>query len=121
MEMIYNFRGNYKIMSCDFQSLYYGQDGYVVRCKECGHYQLAFVSTLITCSKADFRVLCEQVSYKAAQSYPHINKDAKIIMITTPCPDVHLILTPTELLRLNKVLEEADTEKKVQELMCLFR
>ncbi|MCH5600525.1 DUF6686 family protein [Niabella ginsengisoli] len=108
-------------MACDFQSLYYGEDGYVVRCKQCGHYQVAFVSTMLTLSEADFYVFCKQVNYKAAQSYSNVNHDSKIIMIATPSQDVHLILTPSELSRLQKTLEAADNEIKAQELLCLFK
>lgn len=108
-------------MACDFQSLYYGEEGYVVRCKQCGHYQIAFVSTMLTLTEPDFDIFCRQVGYKAAQSYSNMNQDSKIIMIATPSQDVHLILTPAELSRLHKTLEEADTEIKAQELLCLFK
>jgi hypothetical protein len=42
-------------------------------------------------------------------------------MIATPSQEVQLILTPGELAMLYKALEEADSEKKAQELLCLFR
>jgi hypothetical protein len=42
-------------------------------------------------------------------------------MIATPSQDVHLILTPCELARLYKTLEEADSEIKAQELLYLFK
>lgn len=108
-------------MSCDFQSLYYGEEGYVVRCKQCAHYQVAFISTMLTLSEADFYLFYKQVKNKVFQSYSDINQDAKIIMIGTPSQDVHLILTPIELMRLYKIMEEADSEIKVQELLCLFK
>ncbi|GAB3414210.1 DUF6686 family protein [Niabella aquatica] len=108
-------------MSCDFQSLYCGEDGYVVRCRQCGHYQVAFISTMLTFSEADFYVFCKQAKDKALQSYDHVNPDSKIIMIATPSQDVYLILTPSELLRLYRALEEADSEIKAQELLCLFK
>jgi len=108
-------------MTCDFQSLYYGEEGYVVRCRQCGHYQVAFISTMLTLNEADFFVFCKQVKYRALQSYSHVNQDSKIIMIATPSQEVQLILTPGELVMLYKALEEADSEKKAQELLCLFR
>lgn len=108
-------------MACDFQSLYYGEEGYVVRCKQCGHYQIAFISTMLTLNEMDFGIFCKQVKYKALQSYSHINHDSKIIMVSTSTPDVNLILTPKELARLYKVMEEADSEIKAQELLCLFK
>ncbi|WP_346237899.1 DUF6686 family protein [Niabella insulamsoli] len=108
-------------MACDFQSLYYGEDGYVARCKQCGHYQIAFISTMLTLSSADFHIFCKQVNYKAGQTYTNVNHDSKIIMIATPAQDVNLILTPAELARLHKALEEADSEIKAQELLCLFK
>ncbi|MGE9311896.1 DUF6686 family protein [Niabella sp. CJ426] len=108
-------------MACDFQSLYYGEEGYVVRCKQCGHYQVAFISTMLTLNEADFYIFCKQVKYKVLQSYSNVNQDSKIIIIATPSQDVSLILTPGELTRLHKTLEEADSEIKTQELLCLFK
>lgn len=107
-------------MSCDFQFLCYCDEGYIVRCKQCRHYQIAFISTLITVDEANFTVFCSHVRNKAAHNYAYINRDAKIIIIPTSASDVNLLLTPNELSRLYGMLEEADNEIKMQELLGLF-
>ncbi|MFT4095132.1 MAG: hypothetical protein QM640_15990 [Niabella sp.] len=108
-------------MSCDFQSLYYGEEGYIVRCKRCGHFQIAFISTMLTLNEEDFAMFYKQVTCKASQSYSNINQDSKIIMLGTPSREVHIILTPVELTRLYRIMEAADSEIKAQELLCLFK
>lgn len=108
-------------MSCDFESLYYGEEGYVVRCKQCGHYQVAFISTMLTLHEEAFKDFYRQVKCKALQAYSNINQDSKIIIIPTPSRDVQVILTPLELMRLYHVMEEADTELKTREMFYLFK
>lgn len=108
-------------MACEFQSLYYGEDGYIVRCNQCGHYQLAFISTMLVLQEADFYIFCKQVKYKASQLYSDVSRHSKIIMVATPSQDVHLVLTPFELERLYRALEEADSELKALELLYLFK
>lgn len=108
-------------MACDFQSLYCGDEGYIVRCKQCGHYQVAFVTTMLTLQDVDFDIFKKQIHYKAIQAYSQVNRDAKIVMVSTPSKDVYLILTPGELHRLHEILEYADNEMKAQELLQLFK
>ena len=40
---------------CGFQYRYNGEDGYAVRCKKCGNYQIAFASFMLTLSPSEFR------------------------------------------------------------------
>ncbi len=108
-------------MSCSYQSLYYGEEGYVVRCNQCSHYQLAFISTMLTMSAAGFHAFYSKVKCLAFQSHTNSNQDAKTILLGTPSPDVHFVLSPTELKRLHQMLEEADNEKRVQDLLYLFK
>lgn len=93
----------------------------MVRCRQCGHYQIAFISTMLTLEDADFESFCRHVSYKSRHALSSLNQDAKIIMVATPTPGVHLILTPGEFKALEEMLEAADSESKAQALLCLFR
>ena len=108
-------------MSCDFRSLYCGDNGYVVRCMQCNHYQIAFLSTMLTLKEQEFKGFCQQVRYKAEECLGNANPRSKIIMIGTPSQSVHLILTTTELKQLHQILEEADCEMRTLELLELFK
>ncbi|MFT3902941.1 MAG: hypothetical protein QM727_07190 [Niabella sp.] len=108
-------------MTCDFQNLYSGDEGYIVRCKQCGHYQVAFISTMLTLTENDFLFFCEQVHYKAQHAHEMGNNHSKMVMIGTPSTDVQLILTPIELIRLHKMVEQATDEITVQDMLMLFQ
>lgn len=105
---------------CEFQSLYFGEDGYVVRCDKCGHYQLAFASTMLTMTKEDFATLCHTVKIKMNEANEYYHDSAKCIVIPAASKSTCLLLTKKEAQRLHEILEAADTEEKVQAMMRLF-
>ncbi|TXI31384.1 MAG: hypothetical protein E6Q58_05200, partial [Niabella sp.] len=86
-------------MSCKFQTLFSGEEGYIVRCKECGHYQIAFISVLVNMSEESYFTLYGEVRQLATCEFPFEKMDAKRIMIPTPSKNVFFILTPKELLK----------------------
>jgi hypothetical protein len=105
---------------CEFQSLYFNGDGYVVRCRHCGYYQLAFGSTLLTLVKKDFEAICELVKYKCSEDDFSFSENSKSVIIPTSSFGVHMLLTKKEANRLNKILEEAGNEEIAQSLIRLF-
>lgn len=108
-------------MTCEFQTLYAGQEGYIVRCNMCGHYQIAYISTLINLNEEDYHRFFKKVKNQQLTDYSAVNQDSKIIMLPTPSPNINFILTPAELYKLYDMLETADTEIKAQELLLLFK
>lgn len=107
-------------MTCQFHSLYYGDEGYVVCCKNCGQYQIAFLSVILSLSEKNFIVLCKQVETKCTEESLIFNKQSKSIIITTPAMDVSIVLTGAEAIHFNKILQEADNEMKAINLLSLF-
>ncbi|HOZ97248.1 MAG TPA: hypothetical protein PKY86_07985 [Niabella sp.] len=108
-------------MTCEFQTLYAGPDGYIVRCNLCGHYQVAYISTLINLNENDFHLFYKKVKAQNRIDYSAVSQDSKIIMLATPSPNINFILTPSELITLHDILEKADTEIKTHALLGLFR
>ena len=105
---------------CRYQSLYMSETGYIVCCKECGHYQVAYLSTMLTLSPNDFQVFCKKVKTlcdKSDDSYP---ENTKCVFVPTPTEGNYVLLTRKEALQLNIILEEADNEMKAQSLLSLF-
>ncbi|WP_152268609.1 DUF6686 family protein [Agriterribacter humi] len=105
---------------CGFQYLYNGEDGYVVRCKNCGHYQIAFASFMLTLSQSEFQSFCELVKYKCNEPGYSLTEYSKSIILQTPAQGVFILLTKNEDSRLYQILEEADNEDKALALMSLF-
>ncbi len=68
---------------CEFQSLYFGDDGYVVRCKQCGNYQAGFISTMLTLTENDFYALCKIVRLKNTEPV-NLPGYCKSIILPTP-------------------------------------
>jgi hypothetical protein len=107
-------------MTCNFESLYYGEDGYVVRCKHCGHYQVAFISTMLTFSSANFRAFNKLVKHKCAEPDYAFTEHSKSVIIKTPSAGVFMMLTRNEAKRFCEILEEADNEAKALTLIGMF-
>lgn len=105
---------------CEFQSLYYDDDGYVVVCKDCGYYQLAFGSTMLSLSAEDYIKLCKIVRNKYNYVDFTASENTRNVVIPTPSQGLYLLLTRNEANRLYEILEEADTEEKARSLMALF-
>lgn len=107
-------------MSCELQSLYFGNDGYVVRCKQCGNYQITFMCIMITLNECDFRAFCRIVKQKSEEADYAFAEHSKCISIQTPAEGVNFLLTKAEVNRFTEILEEADSEEKAQSLISLF-
>jgi hypothetical protein len=105
---------------CIFQSLYFGNDGYVVHCKECNHYQLTYMSTMLTLTECDFQSLYTNVKYKCAEADYSLAEHSKTVIIQTPTQGVGIFLIRFETVRFSEILEEADNESKAQALIRLF-
>ncbi|HRO48439.1 DUF6686 family protein [Agriterribacter sp.] len=105
---------------CGFQYLYNGEDGYVVRCKQCGHYQLAFASVMLTLTENEFRLFGELVKYKCEGADDALTEYSKSVVLRTPAEGVFILLTKNEAVRLCEILEEADNENKALTLMSMF-
>lgn len=107
-------------MYCHYQSLYYNDDGYVVRCKDCNHYQIAFSSTMLTLNDAEFKAFCNQVKNKCCEADFSLAKNSKSVVLQTPSHCICIILTRNEALRFYEILEEADNEARALSLLNLF-
>ncbi|MES2429835.1 MAG: DUF6686 family protein [Bacteroidota bacterium] len=105
---------------CKYDSLYFGDDGYVVRCNTCGNYQVAFLSTMLTLTQKDLDVLHKLILSRCNNELYEYGGNAKCITVPTPGKGINLILTKNEAMRFSEILEDADTEVKALELLSLF-
>ena len=105
---------------CKFQSLYFEDDGYVVRCNHCRNFQVGFSSTMLTLSEKEYKYFHTQLNHKCIEAAQDLPAHCKVIILKTPSPGICMMLTCKEARRLNVILEEADTEMKALHLMDLF-
>ena len=105
---------------CEYWSLYYGDDGYIVRCKRCGLYQIAFLCIVVTLTDEDFLAFCRIVKRECEIVDYSYSENSKSIFIQTPAKGISFLLTKCEIKRLAKILEEGDTEAKALYLLSLF-
>ncbi len=106
---------------CQFDSLYFNDDGYVIRCKLCGHYQLGFGNMIISISQNDFEMFCKLVTRKCGEEICPLSEKSKCIIVPTPASGNFMMLTKKEAMQLQKILDEADNELKTQSLLNLFK
>jgi len=107
-------------MSCNFQSLYYGDDGYVLKCNKCGCYQIAYISTMLTLTQQNFQALCSLVQYKCGEADYCMAGNTKTVVLQTSADGICMLLTRLELLGLHEILQEADNEETALSLISLF-
>lgn len=106
---------------CSYLKLYHNdKTGYVVRCRECSHFQVAYGNIMLTVSMEGFRefhrllkeVMCEQDRTQ--------NEAVRNIALSTPCEGIKLLLSIRELTEFNEMLEDADTELQSLNIINLF-
>ncbi|MFT4152984.1 MAG: hypothetical protein QM629_04130 [Parafilimonas sp.] len=107
-------------MDCEFQSLYFGKEGYIIRCKNCGYYQVAFLSVLLNLSHSEFNALHNIVKFKCGHYSGWDTDNTKNVIIQTPGPETFILLTITEARQFMNMLEEADNEAKALLLIDMF-
>jgi len=95
-------------MSCEYQSLYRGNDGYVVRCKHCGSYQLAFAGIMLLLEEYDFQAFSRIVTCRCSECSHHQQEtNLKNVVIETPAEGIWFLLTQAEAQRLQLMLSTA--------------
>ncbi|SJZ37664.1 DUF6686 family protein [Sediminibacterium ginsengisoli] len=95
--------------------------GVVVVCLCCQTVQVSFGMLLLTFSERDFQNFRSYVQMKAGHYHPAENKCEKNIIISTPCDGLNLLFSYNELLDLNYMLDESDTEIKTFRMLQLFK
>lgn len=107
--------------SCNFQTLYTGEDGYVVRCKDCGHYQIAYLCMMVTLDEKGFRSFRKTIRQHYRNSLQLVNDHCKCVIVPTPAAGTHFLFSRKEIKRLTELLDEADTEEQALSMLSLFQ
>jgi ribosomal protein S27E len=102
---------------CSYNTLHVNDDGYVVKCNSCRHFQVAFGTTVLVFTKDEFLDFCEIVNAETNEWYNDGFPQSKSIFIPTKCRDVALIFSYKEILKLHHVLANASLILQAHELL----
>ncbi len=105
---------------CNFKSWYFDDNGYVVQCQVCNHYQLSFGTTILTLDDKNYHIFASLVFATKENNVAVNNATIKCVVLPTPSSCVSTILTQHELDNLYNMLQEVDTEMKAEQLLSLF-
>ncbi|MBO9617410.1 MAG: hypothetical protein J7539_00125 [Niabella sp.] len=106
---------------CSFRTLYYGEEGYLIVCDECRHFQLAFQTSLFTLTAGDLKILHSLVKQHREYHDGAPGSFQKNIYIPTPLEGYGMILDIKELQLLFELLETAEINFKTMGLLELFK
>ncbi len=107
---------------CAFESLYHHPDlGYVLRCRDCNHLQLAFGNIVLTLQESDFPSFTAWLKEMEEDNGDREDVLVKNILLPTPCEGLRLMFSLAELRKLNGMLDLADSEMQSRSLLRLFR
>lgn len=104
---------------CRYQQLAILETGYIIRCKQCEHYQIHFAKVILSLCEQDFYQLLKQIEVCIVENDAFHDPDRTVIL-NTPKIGVHLLLSQIELLQLRDMAEIADNEVKTLEMLDLF-
>ena len=107
-------------MSCNYQTLFFSEDGFVARCKSCGHYHVAFMSFMFVLPEAAFHELYRETAWRVQCKDAGFAETSKSVMIPTHIKSAFIMLTRKELEVFFVMLEEADNECRALQLISLF-
>lgn len=102
---------------CNYKILAHNENGYVILCYSCRHYQLAFGTTAVTFDPADFKLFLEQVDQLVQEVDCNGFEKQKRIPLEIACKCAMMILNYTELLKLHQLLDEAAFDEVIGNLL----
>ncbi|MBX3253069.1 MAG: hypothetical protein KF862_02920 [Chitinophagaceae bacterium] len=105
---------------CRFKNWHQNENGYIIQCEDCRHFQVSFGTSMLTFDEAQFEGFTRLVSVRKADHVLMHNPNCKCIILPTPCSQIHLILSENELMSLYELIQAADTEIKTQQLLNFF-
>lgn len=101
----------------DYQLLHLNQQGYVIKCLCCDHFQLAFGSTMLIFTRQELFDFWQKTIIEIRLVKSCENPDMKQFQFQTPTPKVILVFTYNELTCLNDILEQACLSLEVQTML----
>ena len=105
---------------CDFNNLSSNENGFVLRCRQCGYYQIGFAGLMLSLNTGDYDKFCRLIEHLSEKDIPEAQWSARHIVIPTPYYGVNLLLCKNEIDDLQQLVFRAETEQLAQSMMALF-
>ena len=102
---------------CDYKVLSHNENGYIILCNSCSHYQLAFGTTAVTIEPDNFKVFFEQVKAVKKDTDGNGFEKQKRISLNIFSRFSMMVLTYDELICLYELLDEAIFNEQVETIM----
>lgn len=102
---------------CSYNTLHVNEDGYVIKCNSCMHFQVAFGTTALVFTKGEYIDFCEIVCSEIKEVQYDGFPQSKSIFIPTKSRDIALIFSYREIIKLHNVLINANLILQAQELI----
>ncbi|MET3875922.1 DUF6686 family protein [Chitinophaga sp. OAE865] len=90
---------------CNYQTLYHGAAGYVIRCPHCKGIQLAFGTTVVNLDITEFECFKKMVG-RLSEDHYHASENEKMICLPLPADHVMMLVTPAEITALANITAE---------------
>ena len=87
---------------CNYQTLYHGAAGYVIRCPHCKGIQLAFGTTVVNLDVTEFECFKKMVG-RLAEDHLHASAHEKMLCLPLPADHVMMLVTPAEIVSLARM------------------
>lgn len=105
---------------CDFNTLSSDENGFILRCRQCGYYQVGFAGMMLSLNMEDYEKFCRLIEHLNGRPVAEDKWRSRHIVIPTPYYGVNLLLCKHEIDELQLLLSTAETELVVQSMMALF-
>lgn len=103
---------------CEYKILHYNENGYVVKCHQCSHIQIAFGNIAVCQTEEEFHSFKLSISNFCSQNKIDFGcSNFKNITIATPTANVKLLVNAEEIIQLNDLLQEAGFALQIEELI----
>lgn len=101
---------------CDYKLLAHNEDGYVILCNSCLHYQLAFGTMLVTFSTGNYRQFFRQVNKQLDASELSGFEKQKRFIIDVFAVNTMMTLSYLELVKLAALVNESSFNAEFETL-----
>ncbi|MGQ3014134.1 MAG: DUF6686 family protein [Flavobacteriales bacterium] len=102
---------------CRYKILHHNEDGYAVKCNECGHIKVCYKTVVLTLDEEMFYAFRDAVEHNYESHRDRICPHQRRIHISTADPSVSMVFCLTDLERLIQMLDEAHMSLEIEKLI----
>ena len=105
---------------CDFNNLHANENGFILRCRQCGYYQIGFAGMMLLVNQEDYEKFSLMIEHISENQPMPENSDCRQLVIPTPYFGVNMLLSKTQINALQQLIFRADSEQVAQSMMAML-